>query len=52
MFQEADGGAGGCPFCRAEIKGTEHIIVDPFTPGKQRNSDRRVNSKTIIGSLN
>lgn len=25
-------GGGGCPFCRAEIKGTEHIIVDPFTP--------------------
>lgn len=30
----------GCPFCRAEIKGTEQIIVDAFDPRKQhhRNS--------------
>ena len=26
------GGGGGCPFCRAEIKGTEQIVVDPFDP--------------------
>lgn len=25
----------GCPFCRAEIKGTEQIVVDPFDPRKQ-----------------
>ena len=31
-FQDSDGG-GGCPFCRAEIKGTESIVVDPFSPG-------------------
>ncbi len=30
-LQDSDGG-GGCPFCRAEIKGTEQIIVDPFSP--------------------
>lgn len=30
----------GCPFCRAEIKGTEQIVVDAFDPRKQhhRNS--------------
>lgn len=30
-FQDSEGG-GGCPFCRAEIKGTEQIVVDPFSP--------------------
>jgi hypothetical protein len=34
MFQDSEGGGGGCPFCRAEIKGTEQIIVDPFDPKK------------------
>lgn len=30
----------GCPFCRAEIKGTEQIVVDAFDPKRQhhRNS--------------
>lgn len=27
----------GCPFCRAEIKGTEQIVVDAFDPRKQHN---------------
>ena len=31
-FQESEG--QGCPFCRAEIKGTELVVVDPFDPGK------------------
>ncbi|XP_070548284.1 E3 ubiquitin-protein ligase CBL-like isoform X2 [Ptychodera flava] len=31
-WQDADG--QGCPFCRAEIKGTEPIVVDPFNPNK------------------
>jgi E3 ubiquitin-protein ligase CBL len=25
----------GCPFCRAEIKGTEQIVVDAFDPKRQ-----------------
>lgn len=25
----------GCPFCRAEIKGTESIVVDAFDPQRQ-----------------
>ncbi|KAH8405315.1 hypothetical protein KR222_005248 [Zaprionus bogoriensis] len=29
--------AQGCPFCRAEIKGTEQIVVDAFDPRKQHN---------------
>ncbi len=33
-MQDSEGGGGGCPFCRAEIKGTEQIIVDPFDPKK------------------
>ena len=32
--QDSEGGGGGCPFCRAEIKGTEQIVVDPFDPRK------------------
>ena len=34
LNQDSEGGGGGCPFCRAEIKGTEQIIVDPFDPKK------------------
>lgn len=28
----------GCPFCRAEIKGTEQIVVDPFDPKRQHKA--------------
>lgn len=28
-WQESGDGQG-CPFCRAEIKGTETVVVDPF----------------------
>ncbi|XP_060519395.1 E3 ubiquitin-protein ligase CBL-B [Cylas formicarius] len=30
-------GSQGCPFCRAEIKGTEQIVVDPFDPKKSHH---------------
>ncbi|XP_021345020.1 E3 ubiquitin-protein ligase CBL-B-B-like [Mizuhopecten yessoensis] len=30
QWQDSDG--QGCPFCRCEIKGTEQVVVDPFTP--------------------
>jgi len=33
-WQDSEGGGGGCPFCRAEVKGTEQIVVDPFDPTK------------------
>ncbi|KAH9414871.1 hypothetical protein DERP_012461 [Dermatophagoides pteronyssinus] len=29
-WQDTEG--QGCPFCRAEIKGTEQVVVDPFDP--------------------
>lgn len=29
-LQDSEG--QGCPFCRAEIKGTEQIVIDPFDP--------------------
>lgn len=29
-WQDSEG--QGCPFCRAEIKGTEQVVVDPFDP--------------------
>ena len=32
FLQDSEGNGGGCPFCRAEIKGTEQIVVDPFDP--------------------
>ena len=31
LFKDSEGG-GGCPFCRSEIKGTEQVVVDPFSP--------------------
>uniref|UniRef100_A0A8D8SJB8 E3 ubiquitin-protein ligase CBL n=1 Tax=Cacopsylla melanoneura TaxID=428564 RepID=A0A8D8SJB8_9HEMI len=34
--QDSDG--QGCPFCRAEIKGTEQIVVDPFDPKRQHKA--------------
>ncbi|CAG0893816.1 unnamed protein product [Cyprideis torosa] len=36
-WQESEGGQN-CPFCRAEIKGTELVVVDPFTPKDQSHS--------------
>lgn len=29
FLQDSDG--QGCPFCRTEIKGTEQVVVDPFS---------------------
>lgn len=36
IIKESDG--QGCPFCRAEIKGTESIVVDPFDPRRQHKA--------------
>lgn len=33
---EVESEGHGCPFCRAEIKGTEQIVVDPFDPRKMQ----------------
>uniref|UniRef100_T1L458 E3 ubiquitin-protein ligase CBL n=1 Tax=Tetranychus urticae TaxID=32264 RepID=T1L458_TETUR len=44
-WQDSEG--QGCPFCRAEIKGTELIVVDPFDPNprsatKEANRDQNL----------
>lgn len=36
VSQDSEG--QGCPFCRAEIKGTEQIVVDPFDPKRQHRA--------------
>lgn len=43
---QIDSNVHGCPFCRAEITGTEQIVVDPFDPrqdyvGKSDSSSTR-----------
>ncbi|KAB0802221.1 hypothetical protein PPYR_04407 [Photinus pyralis] len=37
---QIDSEGQGCPFCRAEIKGTEQIVVDPFDPKKSHNKSK------------
>jgi hypothetical protein len=51
LFPKDSEGGGGCPFCRAEIKGTEHIVVDPFTPEPEssNNSSANVSKNTSSG---
>jgi len=49
-FQDSEGGGGGCPFCRAEIKGTEQIVVDPFDPKRHITVHHQAN--TNPGTLN
>ncbi|CAG9816129.1 unnamed protein product [Phaedon cochleariae] len=39
-------GSQGCPFCRAEIKGTEQIVVDPFDPKKSHQRPKSVPAST------
>ena len=34
LWQDSEG--NGCPFCRAEIRSTEMIVVDPFNPPNNR----------------
>lgn len=47
--QDSEGGGGGCPFCRAEIKGTEQIVVDPFDPKKHTRLSNLNNAKVANG---
>merc|ERR1712098_394455 len=50
-WQDSEGGGGGCPFCRAEIKGTEQIVVDPFDPKKHTRLSNVPNGKIANGIL-
>ncbi|XP_053620616.1 E3 ubiquitin-protein ligase CBL isoform X2 [Plodia interpunctella] len=43
---QIDSEGQGCPFCRAEIKGTEQVVVDAFVP-PHRLHDRN-NTKTAV----
>lgn len=38
ILTQQDSEGQGCPFCRAEIKGTEQIVVDPFDPKRQHKA--------------
>ncbi len=42
-MQDSEGG-GGCPFCRAEIKGTEQVVVDPFSPASESRGSNSASS--------
>lgn len=48
-WQDSEG--QGCPFCRAEIKGTEQVIVDPFDPTGRGTIKRDVHRSTSIQNL-
>jgi len=41
----------GCPFCRAEIKGTEQIFVDPFSPDGVRTAAATATSPSSSTSV-
>eukprot|EP00794_Sanderia_malayensis_P011094 gene11094-12262_t len=41
-------GGDGCPFCRSEIKGVEHVLVDPFQPKALEKSSNSESMKTNI----
>ncbi|RVE49955.1 hypothetical protein evm_005423 [Chilo suppressalis] len=46
---QIDSEGQGCPFCRAEIKGTEQVVVDAFVPPRPPNSDHKnSNTKTAV----
>lgn len=49
-WQESGDGQG-CPFCRAEIKGTESVVVDPFdadVTGRYRERPAESNTGVLI----
>ncbi|XP_045457349.1 E3 ubiquitin-protein ligase CBL-B-B [Melitaea cinxia] len=48
---QIDSEGQGCPFCRAEIKGTEQVVVDAFVPPRPPNTTndvKMVNTKTAV----
>jgi len=47
-WQDSEGGGGGCPFCRAEIKGTEQIIVDAFDPKRVTKTNSSHSSGNLL----
>ncbi|GLV42273.1 Cbl proto-oncogene [Carabus blaptoides fortunei] len=47
---QIDSEGQGCPFCRAEIKGTEQIVVDPFDPKRSHNKSKLASASTLCSS--
>nr|XP_049707447.1 E3 ubiquitin-protein ligase CBL-B-B isoform X1 [Helicoverpa armigera] len=45
---QIDSEGQGCPFCRAEIKGTEQVVVDAFVPPRPPNTTQDKNTKTAV----
>ena len=39
----------GCPFCRYEIKGIEHVVIDPF-PSKRKTKKPAIESLPKVQS--
>ncbi|XP_041985874.1 E3 ubiquitin-protein ligase CBL-B-B isoform X2 [Aricia agestis] len=49
---QIDSEGQGCPFCRAEIKGTEQVVVDAFVPPRPHNTEVKVtNTKTAVKAV-
>ena len=46
FYQDSEG--QGCPFCRAEIKGTELIVVDPFDPNPRSASKESTRDQNLV----
>ncbi|XP_028171019.1 E3 ubiquitin-protein ligase CBL-like, partial [Ostrinia furnacalis] len=47
---QIDSEGQGCPFCRAEIKGTEQVVVDAFVPPRPPPQDAK-NTKTAVKAV-
>ncbi|XP_073966005.1 E3 ubiquitin-protein ligase CBL isoform X1 [Choristoneura fumiferana] len=45
---QIDSEGQGCPFCRAEIKGTEQVVVDAFVPPRPPNTSGEKHTKTAV----
>lgn len=50
LFQES--GGQGCPFCRAEIKSTEQIVVDPFDPKEVKSASTNSVVMPVFNNVN
>ncbi|XP_037292618.1 E3 ubiquitin-protein ligase CBL-B-B isoform X1 [Manduca sexta] len=49
---QIDSEGQGCPFCRAEIKGTEQVVVDAFVPPRPPNTTQDAkNTKTTVKAV-
>ncbi|CAH2061869.1 unnamed protein product, partial [Iphiclides podalirius] len=44
---QIDSEGQGCPFCRAEIKGTEQVVVDAFVPPRPPNTTSEAKNNIV-----